>query len=126
MRYPTDLLDAEWAVIAPLIPPARHGGRPRQVPMREVVNALLYLLCQGVTWAARPRDLPPRSTVFDPFRRWSEDGTFWRIHDALFEAERRRTGRAPAPTLGIIDAQAVAVAPKGGVPSAPATTPPSG
>jgi transposase len=124
LRYPSDLTDAEWALIEPLIPPARRGGRPRTVDMREVVNAIFYVLGTGCQWAALPRDLPPRSTVFDYFGRWSAGPVLWRIHDHLFEAERRRQGRRPGPTLGIIDAQAVAGAPKGGRSSLRATTGP--
>lgn len=114
LRYPSDLTDAEWALIAPLIPPARRGGRPRRVDMRQVANGIFYVLATGCQWAALPKDLPPKSTVFDYFGRWCADQALWRMHDALFAAERRRSRRRPGPSLGIIDAQAVAGAPKGG------------
>ena len=115
LRYPSDLTDAEWALIAPLVPPARCGGRPRRVDMREVCNAIFYVLATGCQWQALPRDLPPKSTVFGYFGRWTAGQTLWRMHDALFEAERSRLGRNPKPRLGVIDAQAVAGAPKGGL-----------
>ena len=74
LRYPSDLTDAEWAVIGPLIPPAKRGGNKRTVEVREVVNGVMYVLSTGCQWAALPRDLPPRSTVNDYFRRWDYDG----------------------------------------------------
>ncbi len=126
LRYPSDLTDAEWALIEPLIPPARRGGRPRRVDMREVCNAIFYVLSTGCQWQALPRDFPPKSTVFDYFGRWTAGRTLWRLHDALFEAERGRLERNPKPRLGIIDAQAVAGAPKGGLRSTdPASMRPS-
>ena len=115
LRYPSDLTDAEWALIEPLIPPGRRGGRPRKVDMREVMNAIFYILGTGCQWAALPKDLPPRSTVFHHFALLRTGQTLWRIHDALFAAERKRHHRNPEPTLGIIDAQAIAGAPKGGL-----------
>ena len=126
LRYRSDLTDAEWALIEPLIPPARRGGRPRTVDMREVLNAIFYVLDTGCQWAALPRDLPARSTVFDYFGRWSAGPVLWQIHDRLFEAERKRQGRRPGPTLGIIDTQTVAGAQKGGRSNRGATTAPSG
>ena len=115
LRYPSDLTDAEWALIEPLVPPARRGGRPRHVDMREVCNAIFYVLATGCQWQALPRDLPPKSTVFGYFGRWTAGRTLWRMHDALFDAERGRLGRNPKPRLGVIDAQVVAGAPKGGL-----------
>ena len=70
LRYPSDLTDAEWALIAPLIPPAKHGGRRRTVDLREIVNAILYVLSTGCQWRALPKDLPPRSTVYDYLALW--------------------------------------------------------
>lgn len=75
LRYPSDLTDAEWEIIAPLIPAAKRGGNKRTVVVREVVNGLMYILGTGCQWAALPKDLPPRSTVNDYFRRWSHDGS---------------------------------------------------
>ena len=84
LRYPSDLSDAEWAELEPLIPPAKRGGRRRSVDLREVVNGVLYMLSTGCQWRALPKDLPPRSTVNDYFGLWSWDGTIKRIHDALY------------------------------------------
>ena len=82
LRYPSDLTDEEWAVIGPLITPAKRGGNKRRVNLREVVNALLYVLSTGCQWAAIPKDLPPRSTLHDYFDRWDYDGTLGRVHHA--------------------------------------------
>ena len=101
LRYPSDLTDAEWALIEPLIPPGRRGGRPRKVDMREVMNAIFYILGTGCQWAALPKDLPPRSTVFHHFALLRTGQTLWRIHDALFAAERKRHHRNPEPTLAV-------------------------
>ena len=80
LRYPSDLTDEEWALIAPLIPPAKRGGNRRTVDVRAVVNGIMYILSTGCQWAALPRDLPPRSTVNDYLRRWDYDRTLERIH----------------------------------------------
>jgi transposase len=114
LRFPSDLTEGEWALVAPLLPPPRRAGRPRRVDLREALNAIFYVLSTGCQWAALPRCFPPKSTVFDHFQRLAESGALERIHDALFEAERARRGRARQPSLGVVDAQAVAGAPKGG------------
>ena len=114
LRYPTDLTEAEWAEICPLIPPARSGGNKRTVIMREVVNGLMYLLGTGCQWRAIPKDLPPRSTVHDYFDRWSHDGTVERMHHTLYIACREQDGREASPTAAIIDSQSVKSAEKGG------------
>lgn len=114
LRYPTDLTDAEWAEICPLIPPSRSGGNKRTVNVREVVNGLMYLLGTGCQWRAIPKDLPPRSTVHDYFDRWSHDGTVERIHHTLYIACREQDGREASPTAAIIDSQSVKSAEKGG------------
>jgi transposase len=88
LRYPSDLTDEEWALIAPLIPPAKPGGNKRTVNEREIVNGLMYILSTGCQWAALPRDLPPRSTVNDYYRRWDYDGTLDRINHALYVQSR--------------------------------------
>ena len=80
LRYPSDLTDGEWALIAPLIPPAKHGGRKRSVDVREVLNGIFYVLSTGCQWTAIPKDLPPKSTVYDYFDLWEWDGTLERIH----------------------------------------------
>ena len=82
LRYPSDLTDDEWAHVAPLIPPARRGGNKRHVDVREVMNGIMYVLSTGCQWRAIPKDLPPRSTLFDYLDLWSYDGTLDRIHHA--------------------------------------------
>jgi transposase len=114
LRYPSDLTDAEWALIGPLIPPAKRGGNKRTVNVREVVNGLMYVLSTGCQWAALPKDLPPRSTVNGYFCRWDHDGTLDRIHYALYVQCREQAGREASPTAAIIDSQSVKGAEKGG------------
>ncbi len=113
-RYPTDLSDAEWERLAPLIPPARTGGRPRTTNMREALNALLYLLRTGCQWAMLPKEFPPRSTVYNIFRQWQRDGDWDGIHHALLEQLRGQMEREASPSAGIIDSQSVKSAEKGG------------
>ncbi|MFV3077817.1 transposase, partial [Niveispirillum fermenti] len=79
LRYPSDLTDAEWALVSLLLPPAKRGGRHRSVDLREVVNGVMYVLGTGCQWRAIPKDLPPRSTVFDYLSLWSWDGTLDRL-----------------------------------------------
>src|SRR3954449_5767599 len=88
LRYPSDLTDAEWALVEPFIPPARRGGRKRTVDVREVLNGLLYVLATGCQWRALPKDLPPKSTVHDYLTLWVWDGTLRRLHHALFVQAR--------------------------------------
>jgi len=114
LRYPSDLTDAEWALIAPLIPPAKRGGNKRTVVVREVVNGVLHILSTGCQWSALPKDLPPRSTANDYFRRWDWDGTLERVHHALYGLCREQAGREASPTAAIIDSQSVKGAEKGG------------
>ena len=102
LRYPSDLTDGEWALAAPLIPPAKRGGKTRTVVMREVVNGLMYVLSTGCQWRAIPKDLPPRSTVYDYFDLWSWDGTLDRIHEALYVKCREQVGREASPSAAII------------------------
>jgi transposase len=123
LRYPSDLTDEEWAFVEPLIPPAKRGGNRRTVSVREVVNGLMYVLSSGCQWRAIPKDLPPRSTVYDYFDLWSWDGTLDRIHDALYVRCREAASREASPTAAIIDSQSVKSAEKGGPASTrPATT----
>lgn len=114
LRYPSDVTDEEWALIAPLIPPAKRGGNKRTAIEREIVNGLMYILTTGCQWASLPKDLPPRSTVNDYFRRWDHDGTLDRIHHALYIKCRELAGREASPTAAIIDSQSVKSAEKGG------------
>ena len=114
LRYPSDLTDEEWALVEPHIPPAKRGGNKRTVKLREVVNGLMYILSAGCQWRAIPKDLPPRSTLYDYFDLWSWDGTLDRIHDALYVECRERAEREASPTAAIIDSQSVKSAEKGG------------
>ena len=115
LRYPSDMTDAEWALIADLIPPAKRGGNARTVNLREVVNGLLYVLGTGCQWRAIPKDLPPRSTLHGYFMRWEWDGTLDQIHHALYVLCREQAGREASPTAAIIDSQSVKGAEKGGL-----------
>lgn len=117
LRYPSDLTDAEWGLVEPLIPPAKRGGRRREVDVREVVNGLLYVLSTGCQWRAVPKDLPPKSTLFSYFDLWNWDGTLGRIHQELYVKCREAMGREASPTAAIIDSQSVKGAEKGGVAS---------
>jgi transposase len=124
LRSPSDLTDAEWAHVEPLIPPAKRGGNRRHVDVREVVNGLMYVLSTGCQWRAIPKDLPARSTLYDYFDLWSWDGTLNRIHDALYVKCREAAAREASPTAAIIDSQSVKGAEKGGLRSTRrATTP---
>ena len=114
LRYPSDLTDDEWGLVEPLIPPGKTGGGKRTVIMREVVNGLMYILSTGCQWRAIPKDLPPRSSVYDYFDLWTYDGTLERIHHALYEQCREREQREASPTAAIIDSQSVKSAEKGG------------
>jgi transposase len=114
LRYPSDLTDEEWSLIQPLIPPAKRGGNKRTIVERDVINGLMYILSTGCQWSALPKDQPPRSTVNDYFRRWSEDGTLDRIHHTLYVRCRELAGREASPTAAIIDSQSVKSAEKGG------------
>ncbi len=114
LRYPSDVTDEEWAIIAPIIPPAKRGGGKRTVNIREVVNGLMYVLSSGCQWRAIPKDLPPRSTVNGYFSLWDYDGTLDRIHHALYVKCRDQAEREASPTAAIIDSQSVKSAEKGG------------
>jgi putative transposase len=105
--YPSDLTDEQWRVLEPLIPPAKHGGRHRTVDMREVLNAILYMIRTGCPWRHLPHDFPPWGTVWDYFRLWRIDGTWTRIHDKLREMVRVKEGREAEPSASIMDSQSV-------------------
>ena len=105
--YPSDLTDIEWLIVEPLIPPAKPGGRPRTVNMREVLNAIFYLLRSGCAWRMLPHDLPPWQTVYGYLRTWRKEGRWEKINDALREAVRSQAGREIEPSAAIIDSQSV-------------------
>jgi len=105
--YPSDLTDAQWTLLEPLIPAAKHGGRPRSVDMREVINTLLYQARSGCQWDMLPHDLLPRSTVWDYFSRWRDDGTWQQLLDALRRQTRREQDRPEEPRVAYIDSQTV-------------------
>jgi transposase len=114
LRYPSDLTDEEWALVVPLIPPAKRGGNKRHVNVRDVMNGIMYVLSTGCQWRAIPKDLPARSTLFDYLDLWSWDGTLERIHHALYVECREREEREASPSAAIIDSQSVKSAEKGG------------
>jgi putative transposase len=108
--YPSDLTDAQWMILEPLIPPPRPGGRPRKTDMREVVNALFYLTREGCTWRGLPHDFPPWKTVYNYFEAWKRKGTWGRILVALRRRVRSASGRDPDPRVACIDSQSVKTA----------------
>jgi putative transposase len=104
--YPSDLTDAQWEIIKPLIP-VNRVGRPRKVEMREVLNTIFYQIRSGCQWDMLPHDLLPKSTVYDHFAQWRDDGTWQEILDALRQEVRLAAGREPSPSAGSIDSQTV-------------------
>jgi transposase len=122
LRYPSDLTDAEWALLKLVIPRAKRGGGKRTVDIREVVNGLMYVLSTGCQWRAIPTDLPARSTVNGYFHLWNYDGTLDRIHHTLYLKCREQADREASPTAAIIDSQSVKSAEKGGPTSIPTAT----
>jgi putative transposase len=108
--YPSDLTDEQWRIVEPMIPLAEPGGRHRSVNMREVINAILYLLRSGCSWRQLPHDLPPWGTVHYYYRRFRLDGSWEQLHNRLRERVRRKAGRKPTPSAGILDSQSVKTA----------------
>jgi transposase len=107
--YTTDLTDGQWAQLQAVLPPARSGrtGRPRRWPARALWNALFYQARNGCTWRNLPHDLPPWNGVWARFRRWRDNGTLDRVHEALRPLVRQQAGKAAQPTSAILDSQAV-------------------
>jgi transposase len=110
LRYPSDLTDEEWALVAPLIPPARRGGRPRDVNVREVLNAVFYLLSTGCQWDALPKDLPPKSTAYDYFSLWLLGPDAATTASGPICPVRTAAGRRAEPTVAILDSQSAKAA----------------
>lgn len=112
--YPTDLTDAQWEIVAPQLPPAKHGGRPRTVNLREVVNTILYLHRTGCQWDMLPHDLQPKSTAYEYFSQWRDDGTLTKIVGALRTQVRQAAGREETPSAVCIDSQSAKTTDVGG------------
>jgi transposase len=109
-RYPSDLSDAEWAIIEPLLPARSCRGRPSVHGRRVIVNAILYVNRTGCAWRYLPKDFPPWRTVYGYFAAWRDNGVLQRIHDQLRDAARVAAGRDPRPTAAVIDSQSVRAA----------------
>jgi putative transposase len=112
--YPTDLSDREWALIQPLVPPAKPGGRPEKYPKREILDAIFYILRGGCAWRLLPHDFPPWQIVYQYFWRWRQDGTWPRRHDLLRGDVRVAAGKRRQPSAGILDSPSVKTTEKGG------------
>ena len=106
-KYPSDITDEQWDYIRELIPAAKTGGRPRTINMREVLNAIFYLLKGGITWRMLPKDFPKWKSVYHYFRLWRKSGVWKLIHDRLRGDLREQAGRNREPSAGIVDSQSV-------------------
>jgi transposase len=114
LRYETDLTDAEWALIEPFMPESKPRGRPWAWPLREIMNAIFYVLRGGVAWRLLPNDLPPRTTVYRWFATWRDTGLFESVNHLLVMADRERVGREASPSAAVIDSQSVRTTESGG------------
>ena len=114
VSYPSDLTDAQWKLIVRKIPPAKRGGRPRTADMRQVINAILYLVRTGCAWRMLPHDFPPWGTAHYYYWKWRRCGVWRKIHDALREDVRESEGRQRSPSAAIVDSQSVKTTEKGG------------
>jgi len=112
--YPSDLSDAQWTMLAPLVPAVRPGGRPRAHPDRALIDAMLYVLRGGIAWRALPHDYPPWKTVYHYFRVWRLDGSWEWMNAQLCVETRVRAGRSAEPSAAILDSQSAKTTEKGG------------
>jgi transposase len=111
--YPSDVNEEEWAILEPLVPAVKTGGRPARYSRREIMNAILYVLRTGCSWRMLPHDLPPWDTAYGYFNRWRKDGTWETIHRHLYGQLREQLGRETQPSAAIMDSQSVKTTEKG-------------
>ena len=112
--YPTDLTDGQWKIVEALLPPAKHYGRHRKHEMREILDAIFYVLRSGCAWRMLPHDFPPWKTAYHYFRLWSREGVFESMNESLRKQVRVKAGRDEEPSAGILDSQSVKTTQKGG------------
>lgn len=112
--YPTDLTDAQWKRIEPLVPPAKPGGRPREHHMRDILDAMFYIARTGCAWRMLPHDFPPWRTVYEFFAQWRNDGTWETMNARLREKVRKQAGRHEEPSIAVLDSQSVKTTDRGG------------